>query len=563
MGFGLLVVMLFLGSLVGYWGITSISRMAIKVLKSDAPLASYAAKARANILGLRRFEKDLYINMGSAEKEADYQKKWTEQHVDLAASLDSLEKYATQQEDKEHIKTMRAELANYDAGFSKVLAMIQAGKIKTTQQANDAITVYEDQIHNMEAASRDLATVSNTRMEVAEPEIKAATSRTLIIMVILTLLAIAFSAVVNSLITRSIISPLGGELFYVSEIVQAVTEGNLGLEVKTKTNDVSSILYHVKVMVEKLRSLMAAVKGASDNVAGGSQQLSAGAEQMSQGTTEQAASAEEASASVEEMNATIKQNADNAAQTEKIALKSAIDARESGTAVTQTVGAMKEIAGKITIIEEIARQTNLLALNAAIEAARAGDHGKGFAVVASEVRKLAERSQTSAREISQLSASSVEVAEKAGQMLAKLVPDIQKTAELVQEISAASKEQTAGADQINLSIQQLNHVIQQNAGSAEEMSSTAEELSSQAEQLQSTISFFKVDYRDHSAQAAAAKHVATAHRQQIGYRAPKAKTIIPAIVPPIKHAGISFETGDDKVAVRGNSDSRDAEFERF
>ncbi|MEW5902539.1 MAG: methyl-accepting chemotaxis protein, partial [Acidobacteriota bacterium] len=184
---------------------------------------------------------------------------------------------------------------------------------------------------------------------------------------------------------------------------------------------------------------------------------------------------------------------DNASQTEKIALKAAKDAQEGGKAVTESVAAQKEIAGKISIIEEIARQTNLLALNAAIEAARAGEHGKGFAVVASEVRKLAERSQTAAGEISQLSASSVGVAEKAGEMLGKLVPDIQKTAELVQEISAASKEQDSGAEQINQSILQLDQVIQQNAGAAEELASTSEELSSQAEQLQSAVSFFKMD----------------------------------------------------------------------
>jgi PAS domain-containing protein len=233
--------------------------------------------------------------------------------------------------------------------------------------------------------------------------------------------------------------------------------------------------------------VLGGVKDAADSVSAGSQQLSTSTEQLSQGTTEQAASAEEASSSVEELNATIRQTADNAQQTEKIALKSAADAMESGRAVGESVTAMKDIATKITIIEEIARQTNLLALNAAIEAARAGEHGKGFAVVASEVRKLAERSQTAAREISKQSVASVMVADNAGQMLGKLVPDIQKTAELVQEISAATREQTSGANQINQALQQLNAVIQQNAGAAEEMAATAEELSSQAEQLYAGI----------------------------------------------------------------------------
>ena len=193
------------------------------------------------------------------------------------------------------------------------------------------------------------------------------------------------------------------------------------------------------------------------------------------------------------MGANIKQNADNASQTEKIAIKAAADAKEGGDAVGQTVTAMKQIAGKISIIEEISRQTNLLALNAAIEAARAGEHGKGFAVVAAEVRKLAERSQKAAGEITALSASSVGVAEHAGELLAKILPDVQKTAELVQEISAASREQDSGAQQINKAIQQLDQVIQQNASSAEETSSTTIELAEQANRMQEIIVFFKVE----------------------------------------------------------------------
>ena len=277
----------------------------------------------------------------------------------------------------------------------------------------------------------------------------------------------------------------------ITAAAKEVAGGDLTVILKERSaND--ELMQSLSSMVAKLSEVVADVKSASDNVAAGSQQMSSGSEELSQGASEQAAAAEEASAAMEEMSANIRQNADNALQTEKIAVKSATDAQEGGKAVIHTVHAMKEIAGKISIIEEIARQTNLLALNAAIEAARAGEHGKGFAVVASEVRKLAERSQKAAAEISELSSSSVEVAEKAGEMLTRMLPDIQRTAELVQEISAACKEQDTGAEQINKAIQQLDQVIQQNASASEEMSSTAEELASQSEQLQETIGFFHI-----------------------------------------------------------------------
>jgi methyl-accepting chemotaxis protein len=277
----------------------------------------------------------------------------------------------------------------------------------------------------------------------------------------------------------------------ITRSAQEIAGGNLLVDVKERSGK-DELMRALSAMVQQLSEVVGEVKSASDNVAQGSLEMSSGSASMSQGASQQASAAEEASSAMEQMSANIRQTADNAMQTEKIAAKSATDAIEGGKAVEQTVKAMKEIAGKINIIEEIARQTNLLALNAAIEAARAGEHGKGFAVVASEVRKLAERSQAAAGEIGKLSLSSVDVAERAGQMLNRLVPDIQKTAELVQEISASSREQDTGANQINLAIQQLDQVIQQNAGAAEEMSSTAEQLSSQAEQLQSTISFFKV-----------------------------------------------------------------------
>lgn len=278
------------------------------------------------------------------------------------------------------------------------------------------------------------------------------------------------------------------------DVSNRMGDGELSIDITvTSKDELGQLLGSMRDMLGKLKRVVIDVMGATDNVASGSQQLSSTSEQMAQGATEQAASIEEVSSSVEEMAASIRQNAENAQQTEKIAMRTAEDAASGGEAVEKTVNAMKEIADKISIIEEIARQTNMLALNAAIEAARAGEHGKGFAVVADAVRKLAERSQAAAGEIGTLSTTSVDIAESAGEMLNKIVPDIRKTAELVQEINASSNEQSSGVTQINQAIQQLDQVIQQNASSAEETSSTAEELAAQAAQLQSSISFFKIE----------------------------------------------------------------------
>ena len=273
----------------------------------------------------------------------------------------------------------------------------------------------------------------------------------------------------------------------------AVASGDLTATIDVDQKDeVGMLADALKNMMDSLRSIVLQIKTAADNVTTGSQELSSTSEELSQGSTEQAAAAEEASSSMEEMSSNIKQNADNARQTESIATKSSENAQRGGDAVIQTVEAMKTISDKISIIEEIARQTNMLALNAAIEAARAGEHGKGFAVVAAEVRKLAERSQEAASEINTLSSSSVKVAEEAGALIGGIVPDIKRTADLVQEINAASQEQNTGADQINKALQQLDQVIQQNASASEEMAATAEELSAQAEQMKETIDFFKL-----------------------------------------------------------------------
>ncbi len=299
-----------------------------------------------------------------------------------------------------------------------------------------------------------------------------------------------------------------------SEVADLIANGDLTIT-PTPLSDRDTLGMALQRMVERLRGVVSDALSAADNVSSGSQELSASSEQLSHGATEQASSAEEASASMEQMAANIKQNADNAAQTEKIARQSSKDAEASGEAVGRAVHAMRTIAEKISIVQEIARQTDLLALNAAVEAARAGEHGKGFAVVASEVRKLAERSQAAAAEISSLSGETVQVATEAGEMLNRLVPDIRKTAELVSEISSACREQDIGASQINEAIQQLDLVTQQNSGASEEMSATSEELAAQAEELQASIAFFKVE-RSNVRQAqntyAAPRAPAPAHR---------------------------------------------------
>jgi methyl-accepting chemotaxis protein len=333
------------------------------------------------------------------------------------------------------------------------------------------------------------------QVDVAKQEYDQSTRRfenTLALNIGIIIASIIIAILLSVLIARSLLKQLGGEPNYTSEVIYRIAQGDLSVEVKTSPKDQSSILFAVRQMATRLSEIIGDVRSTANSLSSASEELSATAESLSQSSTQQAASIEETSAAMEEITASIGQNNDNAKVTDTIASKSAQEANQGGDAVKNTVNAMREIAKRISVIDDIAYQTNLLALNAAIEAGRAGEHGRGFAVVASEVRKLAARSQTAAKEIDEVASSSVKLAESAGQLLDEIVPQIRRTADLVQEISASSDEQTTGANQITTAISQISIATQQNSSSAEELYSTAEELTSKALHLQQMMEYFKL-----------------------------------------------------------------------
>ncbi len=481
---------------IGYMNMRNINQMAYNMYNQELLGIELTAKARTNIMGTGRYLRAAMLSGSEQDKQANL-KSFEQSRDNVEQAINEVRNKLDTPEGKALVADFDRMWVTYKAETTKAENLVRQEPLPESRPSNDYLENQMSDIivsvinqvgkieENKKQSAADNAALSQTVYE---------NSTTMMIVAIA--IGILFGIGMGFIIAYRIVKQLGGEPDYAANITREIAAGNLTISVETNENNKGSLLYAMKEMVAKLNHIIGEVRTSSDALASASEQVSATSQSLSQAASEQSASVEETSASMEEISASIAQNTESSKVTDSISTKAAKDVEHGGQSVKETVSAMKQIAGKISIIDDIAYQTNLLALNAAIEAARAGEHGKGFAVVAAEVRKLAERSQVAAQEIGQVATHSVALAEQAGELFEQLVPDIRRTSDLVQEITAASQEQSAGVSQINIAMSQLNQITQQNASASEELAATSEEMTSQASQLMELINYFRVNQEE-------------------------------------------------------------------
>jgi methyl-accepting chemotaxis protein len=461
LGFGSVLVLVIIVALLGYWGVQSVSELAVKefrdMLQTDAGIAEHSARARANVVGLRRFEKDIFLNLEAKEKVEDYSKKWKEQEEHLSARLQDLEKASTLSKNQEAISAMKAGMAGYSAGVNKILGMIREGRLKTPQEANAAMAEYKEPMHKLEQAVKGFSDEGKKRMAETEKDIQAGAQWVKWRLTLLALASIVSGVGLCLIIIRTITGPL-------KRVIEGLNDG-------------------------------------ADQVASAAGQVSSASQSLAEGASEQAAGLEETSSSMEEMSSMTRQNADNSNQTNTLMVETTRVVDEANQSMKAVIDSMSEISqaseetGKIIkTIDEIAFQTNLLALNAAVEAARAGEAGAGFAVVADEVRNLAMRAADAAKNTSNLIETTVkkvkqgsEIVARTNEAFGKVASGSKKAGQLIGEITAASREQAQGIGQVSQALAEMDRVVQQNAANAEESAAASEELNAQAEQMKAFV----------------------------------------------------------------------------